>query len=219
MTSNTRTNPNLKLSTESHYHGLPVLTHRGPLVTNYLDSIKAVYDTALSDYSRLFIVRFDLHFPLDYTGDFNTNVISRFFDSLRDKIAYEERSKAAKGVRCHATKVRYIWVREQSNNQRPHYHVVLLLNGDRFNGLGRTDSSNTNLANRITRSWAYALKVPEELGVKGVRFLPDCCYRVDSCFGYHHEILLSLFRRTSYFAKLTTKVYGTPERSFGCSNG
>lgn len=56
-------NSNLHLWYESTYRGLPVYLGRGPLVTQYLESLLHVTQLSLQDYLRVFAFRVDLRFP------------------------------------------------------------------------------------------------------------------------------------------------------------
>lgn len=203
----------------SNYNGLPVQTHKGPLNKDYLDTIKLVFDNAMNEYSKVFIFRFDLRYPKELKNLPSSIAISAFFESLRARIKYEEVSAAKIGMRRHRTKVRYVWVKEKATAMGCHYHVVLVLNGHRYNVLGKLSSNCNNLAKRVIKSWASALKVDTKTGANGVYFPYYACYRVNSSQGYAQESILKAFHRTSYLAKLETKEYGQGTRNIGYSFG
>ena len=75
---------------------------------------------ALKQHSQVLIVRFDLHIP-QFTLD--NAQISEFMSKLTCWI-----KKRYKGV----NEVRYVWVRELEKAKQQHYHVVLILNGNKI---------------------------------------------------------------------------------------
>jgi hypothetical protein len=74
----------------------------------------------LEQHSKALIVRFDLHVP-QYTED--NAQISEFMAKLNYWI-----KSHYKGV----NEVRYVWVRELEKAKQQHYHVVLMLNGNKI---------------------------------------------------------------------------------------
>ena len=86
-------------------------------------SMKALGDRfcdTLEHHSQVLIVRFDLHVP-QYTED--NAQISEFMA----KLSYWIKSHY-KGV----NEVRYVWVREHEKAKQQHYHIVLMLNGNKI---------------------------------------------------------------------------------------
>ena len=73
----------------------------------------------LKQHSQVLIVRFDLHIP-QFTLD--NAQISEFMSKLTCWI-----KKRYKGV----NEVRYVWVRELEKAKQQHYHVALMLNGNK----------------------------------------------------------------------------------------
>lgn len=213
-------NTNLWIHTDSEFKGLPVMADRGSLISEYLDRAYNTIQKALDHYPRVFAIRFDLRYPTDITlpGEQLTNqAIERFVASLKAKIKHNRTTALKLNERIHDTVVRYIWVREYSNNGKPHYHFLLLLNRDAFHTLGNFNSGNENMFRRIVSAWASALHLTYEQA-KGLIHVPDNpVYHVtrnneDSSFS-------DLFYRVSYFCKVATKRYSDGEHSFGCSQG
>lgn len=201
------------------YHqfaGLFVNQNHGPLRTSYLDSIHQTIDLALADSPRTFAVRFDLHLPVDFDVN-DTGVIGRFFASLKAQLDAADLQKLNEGKRVHPHNLRYIWVREIGSTGRPHYHVLLLLNHDRYRTLGSFENDEGNMSARIKKAWASALAYPLEQVARLVHFPEHPEYRLDTKSEYFKEQLQALFYRVSYFAKLKTKVIGPKQRSFGTS--
>ncbi|MGE8466969.1 MAG: inovirus Gp2 family protein [Pseudomonas putida] len=210
-------NSNLHLHYESTFRGLSVLTRHAPFITEYLEGIHETTQLALKAHSRIFALRFDLHFPDDDSVPASENtVISRFVDSLTFRIqSARERSRRLNGT-AHQTDVRWCWVREVGREGRPHYHFVLLLNKDAYHTVGRYHSARENTYGRIHAAWAGALRIRVE-DAYGLVHIPDNA-------GYHLSQgdpveVDRYFHRVSYLCKAATKVYGNRCRVFGCSRG
>ena len=210
-------NSNLRLHYDSTFRGLPVLTAHVPFITQYLEGVYETTQLALSAHRRVFALRLDLHFPDDDSVPESDNtVISRFVDSLTERIqSARERSRRQNGT-AHQTDVRWCWVREIGKEGRPHYHFVLLLNRDAYHTVGRYDSAQQNLYSRIHAAWASALGIPV-YDVYGLVHIPvNAEYHLTR---NDPEDMGRYFRRVSYLCKAATKVYGNRCRVFGCSRG
>lgn len=186
-----------------------VLTKKGPLITSYLDRAYKVFDTALNAHSRVLAVRFDLKVPRDVLlpEDAQGNqVIRRFLDSLQSKIDANLKRKQSP----HKCPVRYIIAREiGSKNHRPHFHVILLLNGHAFRHVGVIESTKDNPFWLVVGAWASALRTTDEKAVDGVQFgfgRGVVQYYLDPIEDYRK--LPAAFRRASYLCKAETKQYG-----------
>lgn len=199
------------------------------LVEDYLLKIDQVITRALEEHPRTFAIRVDLRYP----GFFDESAIkhddiTRFIKSLKSQLEADARRKESEGKRVHPCTLRYVWAKEQCSSEHPHFHVILLLNRDRYNGLGDFTSPShqdglrgqafnepaLNLSGRIIRAWASALDLDDRDAQALVHFCQDGCYRVN-----HNdpEGLDALFERVSYLAKVETKRYGTGHRCFGSS--
>lgn len=194
------------------------------LCTEYLESIESVLERALSEHPRTLVVRFDLHLPRivdcpDFPVEIDTNIITRFFSSFESKIKWEYDKKIKTGGSTHACTVRYIWAREINESLGHHYHVALLLNKDRYYGLGDYRYVGHNLAGKIFEAWASALKCSTH-EVKGLVHFPNNspCYRLNINSQDYAFQRNEAFRRLSYLAKFYTKRYGDKTKNFSCSN-
>lgn len=209
-------NKNLKLYNASSYKGLPVITHRGPLLENYLESIWLVMFEALDDNRRVFAFRVDIRFPDGSTlaDEYGNRVIERFFASLKAKINHSRKKAQEINPYAHTTRVRNAWAREIGDHGVPHYHLVILLNNDAFCTLGLYDLGRKNLFNRVNEALASALKLPLEAVIGLVEF-PDSPYYVLRLTD--PDSIQNFFYRASYLCKADTKHYGNGVHSFGCS--
>lgn len=210
-------NKNHHLHYDPYFRGLPVMAAHLPMVSEMLESLHDVISSALSQYSRVFAFRFDLHLPIWVNADpsgFANTVISKFVDSLKAKIRHNrDRAKATAGG-AHDTKVRYFWVREVGDFGRVHYHCVVLLNADSFKWLGTYQSSGSNMAIRVYEAWASALGLNVEQAKGLVNFPEHPSYVLTRDAP---ESIANFFHRASYLCKARTKQYGHGHQSYNAS--
>ncbi|MGO2337409.1 inovirus Gp2 family protein [Providencia heimbachae] len=179
----------------------------------WLSMISDVIKKSLSVYPRTFMLRVDLRFPNVPSSDDNA-AISRFIDSLKAKIKACQKKKLKKGIRCHKTKLRYIWVKEYGKiNNKKHYHVILLLNKDAWYRVGEYHK-NDSLAGIIKQAWCSALKLNESLYGSLVHFPKNAELWINNKCS---EQFTQAMKRALYLAKYETKLFGAYERNFGCS--
>lgn len=208
-------NSNLHLHYEDTFRGLPVMTSHGPFITEYLERLYETTQLALSDHRQVFAVRFDLRFPDDYLPPASGNaVISRFVDSLTNRIQSARKLSERLNGSAHQTSVRWCWVREIGQEGRPHYHCVLLLNRDAYHTVGRFQSERENLYSRIQAAWASALKISFEDADGLVHIPANATFHLSQD---DSEEMDRYFHRVSYLCKAATKDYGSRCRAFGCS--
>ena len=209
-------NRTLSIFNELSYKGLSVQNKHGALVDNYLNKAHECFSRALNDYGRICIIRIDLHVPEACTPEalVDNRLMSRFFSSLKAKIAYSQEQSLKLGNRVHHTELRYIWCRELSSQGRVHFHVALVLNAAAYSFIGKFNLSNNNMYSRIHQAWGSALHAfPED--VQGLIHIPENpCYEIirgnDSSF-------YEAFKRVSYLCKVNSKEFGNHYHCFGCS--
>lgn len=216
-------NKNLTIFDQPYYNGWQLVPGY-TLCTEYLESIEALLHRALAEHPRTLVARFDLHLPYivdcpDYPSETDTNVITRFFSSLESKLKWDFDKKIKAGRSAHPCIIRYIWAREINESLGHHYHVALLLNKDRYFGLGDYSTVGQNLAGKIFEAWASALK-RTSFEVKNLVHFPvdSPCYRLNRNSQDYTFLCNEVFRRLSYLAKLETKQYGDKTKNFSCSN-
>ena len=128
----------------------------------WLSRFDSLLDSALAQHRAVSFIRVDLRCPeympatiMDSGPD--SAVISRFFASLKAKIQAYQQHKRRTSQRVHATSLRYFWCREFGEEEnRKHYHVILLLNKDTWCSLGDF-SEPSSLAAMIQEAWCSAL--------------------------------------------------------------
>lgn len=191
----------------------PVMTERGPLVSNYLDQAYAVFRKALEHHSRILAVRFDLHIPRGMSlpdHKESSQIIRRFLASIQSKIDANLKRKQSP----HQCPLRYIVAREIGPlNGRVHFHVMLLVNGHAYRQLGTMEPYVSNLFNMIGEAWASGLGILLEDAINSVqyRFRPGVCqYYLDPLEDY--DKLPKAFHRVSYLCKAQTKHFGQWQR-------
>ncbi|SFM43653.1 inovirus Gp2 family protein [Halopseudomonas yangmingensis] len=216
-------NPNLRLHYDNSFEGLSVMVDKGPFIEQYLSRLKRTIELALDEYPRLLAFRADLRLPAGVDLPVHTDsnvVISRFLDSFKAKIKHNRLRARECNKYAHDSKVRYVWAREVGQRERPHYHLLILLNLDAFYTLGKLDSTADNMISRMQEAWASALGMRVEL-VKGLVHIPaNAVYRVDrKVKAGKPDRLPELFYRTSYLCKAVTKSYGRGHWGFGTSRG
>jgi hypothetical protein len=198
-----------------------------PFNYRYLRKLAGVIFKAVSEHPRTTAIRIDLHLP-DYqdTGDsiscivnLNQGLMTRFIEALNVRIQTFLKNKAQVGMRPYPCTLRYVWVKETGNSNKPHWHVVLFVNKDAFKGPGNYTGQDRNLASMIQAAWSSALGLPlavEYLTL--VTFPKKLSYYLNAKnIATYQDSYDDLMFRLSYMAKERTKVYSRSERSFGCS--
>lgn len=152
-------NDKLRLFYNEIYCGYSVMKHdEGPLIENWLERALLTFQASTQNYRETFVFRADLHFPIGMPRlpmHDDNQVLSSFFRFLR----YELQIANTK----YSTQLRYLWAREQANSDKPHYHLMLLLNKDAFDSIGLFTPSQDgayrrqNLYHRMMRSWLKAM--------------------------------------------------------------
>ncbi|MCP1319799.1 inovirus-type Gp2 protein [Halomonas sp. 707B3] len=129
-----------------------------PQIENYLASAWRTLHHCVDQQHLTFAVRMDLHFPEAMSRSplhDNNEVLTRFFRHLR----YELDRVNLK----YPHNLRYIWAREQAHSDKPHYHLMLLLNKNAVDSIGYTGPSDDgsysrdNLFHRVYRAWLKAI--------------------------------------------------------------
>lgn len=212
-------NPNIKLHWEPHFNGLEVLPGIGPFVEPHLTKIDQAISWAVERSSKVYAVRLDLRFPQNYEfsglGDFSNVPIQRFFKFLRKRLDRYCQETPGVGLRRHPHNLVGLWSREyDKGHTRPHFHILLLLNGQTFRALGDLNARGESLYQMVEDSWLSAL------WCKG--FGRD--HLVHRCEAGEYWLTRNdsdgvndLFRRASYMAKARDKDFADGYHRFGGS--
>ena len=82
-------NPNLTLfKDQQEWNGFPIQQFPEGTIEDYLCAIYSTLNQAITEYPRLYVLRFDLHFPKHGQARTDQKAISRFIDSLRAKLDF-----------------------------------------------------------------------------------------------------------------------------------
>lgn len=208
-------NKNLRLvSAVNANRGYPVLNGIGDVIVDYLDCFENVINKYLGNNSRTLATRVDLHFPAGYVPIQNKNYMGEFFRKLQARIDADLNRKTREGKRVHPCKIGYVWVKEVGDTAFPHFHVLLLLNGNTYTSLGDYCTDSQHLYGMISRAWAAALGGEDMFYGKGIHVPDRPTYFLGDRSGGNWS---SLMTRVSYLAKADTKYYWGGTRSIGYS--
>lgn len=212
-------NTNQTLYLEPSYNGFPVQSNRGPLIEPYLKRLYGLFVAAMNQYSRSHVVRLDLHFSAnDELPDIaKTNIpIERFLASLKAKLDHKDRVTRRKTGRVNHHGLRYAWAREIGpESQRPHYHLLLILNGNAYRSIGNyADVETPGLYKLCHEAWASAISQPYDLAYGLVGVVQNGQWSLDRM---NREVFADALYAASYLCKARSKVFELGFHGFGCS--
>ncbi|MEG3113528.1 inovirus-type Gp2 protein [Salinicola sp. 4072] len=208
-------NDKLRLYYEDTYRGFEVQQEEdGPLILNYLERSLQKLDAVTRINTTTFAFRVDLRFPVEMSRlpmHENNDVLARFFYFFR----YELKRSQTK----YATQLHYLWAREQVNSDKPHYHLMILLNKNAYDSLGcfapdgNGAYSRNNLYHRMMRSWLKAMgfdhddprfKQLAHIGEDPVTEIPwSCVLHRDDWMAMNEAVYMA-----SYLCKAYSKPFG-----------
>ena len=187
----------MKTTTEETYHGYPIMTDKTRGLAcdaKVLNENERQFDYAEETKSKVFFMRYDIRFP-------------ERLDHADNGVFREFQSKFMKNLSRKGLKPQYVAVREQSKEKHQHYHVALILDGQK----------TQNIHNHIQtaeRLWDSTLGLPARENGYG---LIDDCTKSRSGETQENGVMLryddpwrgdkkdDCFRRASYLAKTSTK--------------
>lgn len=180
----------------------------------YLNAISHVLNQQLTHCKRVYLVRFDLHFPNSWSEK-DHRAISRFIEAFKARlVVWDKHRKSPTGIGF-----RYVWVREQNESHNWHYHLVFMFNKDSIAHLGKFDLNRSNLCSKIACSWASALGLDEREVVNLVHFCRGGQYYLDGNSPEFQAQYAEVMQRLSYLAKAYSKDIGDGHRHLGTSQG
>jgi len=146
----------------------------------YREMLIAIVDqmeAVLSHHSRVLVIRFDLHVSA-HTSD--NKLLSHYMDKLKRHLF------GTYGI----TRMGYVWAREQEKAKKQHYHVALILDGNKIQNPSR-------LLAWIDTKW-------QERDQPKV-FVPENCFKMIK--RSNPKSFDDTFYRLSYLAKVRGKGY------------
>ncbi|MGP9767050.1 YagK/YfjJ domain-containing protein [Halomonas sp. AOP13-D3-9] len=215
----TRENPKLKLFYERYYRGCKVASRLGPLIENYLDRTYDALTYACGMQNKTFVFRLDLRFPDDMEPNSmhaGNDYLSFFLHAFEIQLLALRREHVS---HIHRANFRYVWCREQKDSDKPHYHLLILLNGNVFHQLGSSDASalgryqDNTLIHAAIRAWGWALSRPTHM-MKGLVEIPKKWEQGRRTNKYFHCMLHrndpDIFAEVMYVASYLCKYYSKP---------
>lgn len=201
--------PDLLLHWEDKYQNLDVQSQQGALITNFLKATYRVMSHARNNCSRTLAIRMDLH----YSAKMQPSAIHTCNIVMSNFLYYLRRELDNAQIKYpHA--MRYVWCREQNSSSKPHYHLLLLLNGNAYRSIGDMRQSvgggyfGQNLFHRIMRAWSQAIGWPiyDSQGLVYIAREPTS----GQCQTYHFHrddemTFARVFHDASYMCKAHTK--------------
>lgn len=188
------------------YRDYPLMDGKGPFVRKHLDKIIDVMNASLDEHPRTFAFRVDLRLPRGLQDFKEDRLIDSFISSLRAKVRHARKKSQLTNPKTHDTSVRYAYTREVGQKGVPHYHLVIFVNHDAFNSLGKYELGRSNLYARLVEAWASALNI-ETRDALGLVEIPRNAQYPVTAGGFNSQD--DLFYRASYMAKAATKVRGS----------
>ena len=142
-------------TTEKTYNNYPIMTDQKRDLscdTRILNEIERQFEYAEETKNKIFFMRYDIRFPEGYNHADN-GIFSEF------------QSKFMKNLSRKGLKPQYVAVREQSREKHQHYHVALILDGQ------KTQSIHNHIRT-AERLWDLTLGLPEK--ENGYGLIDDC---------------------------------------------
>ena len=192
---------------DTEFNQLPINTNNekeNGCYSYLLNSIKNVMDSMINKHSKVLFLRFDLRFPDGQNYSKDNQLVKKF-------IYYFARNCKNMGIY-----LKYIWVRERSREKHQHYHLVVLLNGNKTQNI----YGHLKLCEEI---WAHVLNIHNAKGL-----VDYCIYNRNGDFQENGIMIIRnssdfdktynrCFHWASYLAKINTKENISGVRNFGCS--
>ena len=187
------------ITTAKTFNDYPIMTDQETGLscdTKILTEIERQFQHAEDTKSKIFFMRYDIRFP-------------EGFNHVDNGALREFQSKFMKNLSRKGLKPQYVAVREQSTEKHQHYHVALLLDGQ------KTQSIHNHIAT-AERLWDSTLGLPKR--ENGYGLIDDCTTSRDGEKQVNGVMLRpddpemevkkdECFKRASYLAKTSTKGY------------
>ena len=184
-------------TTENTYNSHSIMTDREKGLAcdkKILKELDRQFEYAENTKSKIFFMRYDIRFPQE-------------FEQKDNGVFREFQSKFMKNLSRKGLKPQYVAVREQSKEKHQHYHVALLLDGQ------KTQSIHNHIR-KAEELWDSTLGLPKK--ENGYGLIDDCTTgrngerQINGVMLRHDDPEKEskkdeCFRRSSYLAKTNTK--------------
>ena len=210
MSKRLTSNTNLTLYTNHSYKGMPVLGIHEGMVEEYLAKLHKTIENALDQHSKVFAIRIDLNFPIGTPPEVVCGAIKRFNEALKYQLEAINKIPNISGRLPHKASYRVVWARERVGSELPHYHLIILTNGNAIRSAGEYEMGSGSFYDCIVWAWNSALRVPNETSY--VNFSKGGEFMIRRGQGYDY-----LFKAGSYLCKVYSKEFSAHGDSFGSS--
>ncbi len=133
--------PRKKTFVDNQFEGHPLCNVPREFSYNYIRTIVDLVSTMTERHSKVLVARFDLRYPQGYEAD-GTN---RDFSAAMQAVCRDFSQKKYDP--------QYVARREQQSSCNPHYHVGLVLNGNKKRSI-------PDLRSTLEKHWAEQLQIP-----------------------------------------------------------
>lgn len=200
--------------------------YKSPIDLNILNRLLYMVYGTLVQNNRILGIRTDSRFaqshvpgepdlPICFQRD-DEKAITRFYESLKSQLRADHNRSRRPGD---PTLPSYGWCRERDTSEHPHYHLMLLFNGDVYRYLGNyKDRNGDNMATRIQKAWCSALGLAHGDYATLTEFPPNAVYRFSRFDALdRNPVYWNFLIRLAYLAKTRTKDTHSSNRNFGTS--
>lgn len=200
--------------------------YKSPIDLNILNPLLNMVYGTLEQNNRILGIRTDQRFaqshvprepdlPICFQRD-DEQAITRFYESLKSQLRADHNRSRRPGD---PTLPSYGWCRERDTSEHPHYHLMLLFNGDVYRYLGNyKDRNGDNMATRIQKAWCSAVGLAHEDYATLTEFPPNAVYRFSRFDALdRNPVYWNFLIRLAYLAKNRTKDVHSGYRNFGTS--
>lgn len=177
------------------HNGLPINTNHQKGLGCWipiLDSHRVKLEYMIVNHSKVMQVRFDLHYPKDGSAMPSPQHIYDFNYNFKRKL---QREKISGG---HKVDPQMIWVEEQHSSPHPHYHYILLVNGN-------AKKDYLSIVAEALRIWKQTLGTENSGIVNFCDGKKPNGLMVERGSPYFHAQLAQCIYQGSYIAKVSSK--------------
>ncbi|UDQ98880.1 inovirus-type Gp2 protein [Lentisphaerota bacterium WC36G] len=199
---------NLNKIVSPFYNGLPLLKMNDNSQEFYEIILEKIYERINAMHkktSQVLFIRFEIRFPQNLNATSDNKCFKYYINEYR---RYFNNNNFFN---------HYVWVKEQNCSHNPHYHLLLMIDGNRM----RYYKNNL----KATEIWSRALKKYYDYNIDAKGLIQVCGYThggvtMNNGINVHRDNMAlrnELFKICSYLAKTYTKENIITGRFFGAS--